>query len=529
MLNALQDIWESVTLSTFSLQDVEGFPFAVYEEQLTRYEEAERWFKGLALNDQPESPGDQVDIYPLRINPIISTVLKHAYILFGEVQDDGRPLVVPKMVPVTDAEKELAQKAEETLNLLWWENNSRSLMMENAIMSQIYGGSVLKATYVPWESFEYGGWRSIPIRIERVNPKNFIGIPDASDLYRLSEAWIVKKIYKNEAKTWGYSGNDDIVWRVEHWTQETYKILIDGKVAVRKVRGEPIPLGGINPFGFIPIVYIPHIRTGDFLGINAFDHLKGMVRELNLRYGDFGDAVNDDAHSYVAYRNVQGTPQVKTLAEGFPAIDLGSSSNISGNEPEPDMFEIRKQRASTAMEDLVADIFKQYRRDAFIPAVADGEDEGSQRSGLTLAIRFWPLTSHVGQERIFWGDGLDVFQAFLLKMMAKKKLADISEAHTKLRIKEKWAPMLPRDREVEVQEWVQRASANIGSIETLLEQTGDVEDIEEEKKKILDWIKEIKKIEQEFAPKPAMPGAPGGGNSSSKPSVGGSAAGGKTK
>lgn len=511
MLRTLQQSWNNAEPSPFSLQDIEGFPYSVYEEQLANYEEAERWFDGSALNDQPGT-GEDVDIYPLRVNPIIGTVLKHAYILFGETQDDGRPLVVPKLIPANDSEKELAQHAEEKLNYVWWENNGRSVLMESAIMSQIYGGAVLKATYVPWESIEHKGWRGIPIRIERINPKYFIGIPDSSDMYHLLEAWIVQRIYRAEAVKWGYSGDDETVWRVEHWTHETYDVLIDGNTAKRRIgNGEYALLSGENPFGFIPIVYIPHIRAGEFYGINTFDHLKGLVRELNLRFGDFGDAVNDDAHSYVAYRNVQGTPQVKNIAEGLPAIDLGSSTQISGNEPDPDMFEIRKQRASSAMEELITEIYAQYRRDSFVPAVAEGEDEGSQRSGLTLAIRFWPLTSHVSQERIFWGDGLDVFQSFLLRIMAAKNLAEINDSHCKIRIKQKWSPLLPRDREVDVQEWVQRAAANLGSIETLLELTGDVEDIDEEKDKILDWITEIKKIEQKFAPDPfGNSGKPGG-------------------
>jgi len=513
MLASVQNLFGSLTLSSFSLQDIEGFPYSVYEEQLARYEEAERWFKGLALEDQPGA-GEDVDIYPLRINPILGTVLKHAYILFGETQDDGRPLVVPKLIPAKDSEKEMAEEGEERLNHLWWENNGRSLLMESGIMSQIYGGVVLKATYVPWEGIEYGGWRSLPVRIERVNPKNFVGVPDGSDLYRLNDAWIVKRIYKSEAKKWGYTGEDEVVWRVEYWNQETYKILIDGKVAVRKVGNTVMPLGGVNPFGFVPMVYIPHIRTGDFHGINTFDHLKGLVRELNLRFGDYGDAVNDDAHSYVAYRNVQGTPQVKRIADGLPAIDLGSTSQISGNEPEPDMFEIKKQRASSAMEDLVSEIYKQYRRDSNVPAVAEGEDEGSQRSGLTLAIRFWPLTSHVSQERTFWSDGLDVFQSYLLKILAIKKLGDITTKHSLMRIKQKWSPLLPRDREVDVQEWVQRAAAGIAPIEVLMEAAGDIEDIEEAKKSILEWMEEIKKLEQKYAPQPMM------GNSSSSSSSG---------
>ena len=64
-------------------------------------------------------------------------------------------------------------------------------------------------------------------------------------------------------------------------------------------------------------------------------------------------------------------------------------------------------------------------------------------------------------------------------------------------MKQKWAPLLPRDREADVTEWVARASANLGSIDTLLEQTGDIDDIPGEKLKILDWIKSIAEITAE--------------------------------
>jgi hypothetical protein len=503
VLDTLTETFSRLTATTFTLQDLEGFPYEQYEKQRARYEEAERWYLGLPLDEQIEQAGEKVDLYPLKINPLIGTVAKHAYTLFGEVEDDGRPLVLPKLIPVDDNQKDLADYAEEQLNHVWWENNGRSLMIENGILSQIYGGCVFKATYVPWESTQYGGWRNVPIRIELINPKFFLGTPDASDDYRLAEAWIIKPIGEIEAKKWGYTPeyDEDVFW-IERITPETMRTQINDMVVRKQVGDTEHVLDGENPFGFVPAIYIPHIRQGSFYGVNAFDHLKGLVKEMNLRFGDYGDAVSDDAHSWIAMRNVSGSPQVKSVAKGLPVIDLQGTAGITGNEPEPDMFEIRKQRASTTMKDLVVEIYQQYRRDASIPAVADGEDEGSQRSGMTLAMRFWPLGSHVSTERYFWTSGMDVFQPMLLKMMAVKGIGKMTLEHTAMRIKQKWAPLLPRDREALVQEWVQRASANLGSIEHLLELTGDVEDVDEEKEKILAFIKEIKKIEAEFAPQP---------------------------
>ena len=518
-----------VETSKFTLSDIKGFPEQEYQKQLTIYRDQENWFAGVPLDEETMASGKPVQRYPLRINPIISTVLKHAYILFGEVANNGKPLVYPTIIVDggNEEEKKLAKEAEDALNMVWWENSGRSLMFENGILSQIYGGCVFKASYVPWEGEELNektGWRQIPIRIERVNPKSFIGRPNAGDMFRLREAWIVSDIPFEEAKNWGYTGLDTTPTFVEHWTQEEHSIKInDYEISFpTPIPDFEVPFSG-NPFGFVPIVYIPHVRIGRFHGINAFDHLKGVIRELNARFADFGDAVNDDSHVPVGMRNVTGSPQLKTIADGMQVIDLGSSTNITGNESEPDLFEIHKARASSSMQSLVGELIEQYRRDSFVPAVAEGEDEGSQRSALSLATNFWPLTSHVGIERVFFSSGMDVFNTYLLKMMAKKGLYGINEKHTKLRMKQSWAPMLPRDRQSEVQEWSARAQNNMTSVEHLMELMRDVDDVTEMRKQILDWIEDVAevqaKVQSKYAPSPLGVSPSPGNTKPGKPPV----------
>jgi len=530
MLDALEDVWEDFNSAPFALSDVTGFPYDDWNTQLGKYKEKERWFTGQALKDEnaENNPNKETELYPLEINPLIGTVLKHAYILFGEAEDDGRPLVRPRLIPKGDKQKELAEQAEEALFMAWWESNGRAVMMENGILSQIYGGSVFKATYVPLDWKKYDGDRETPILIERINPKGFYGIPDAGDMYRLAEAWVVKQITKEQARKYGYMGDNKTVWYVEHWTPELYTITINNAPATRKNGDDETPVGGENPYGFVPFVYIPHIRVGAFLGMDSISHLKGMVKELNLRYGDYGDAVNDDSHSLIAARNIAG--RITTISAANREIaDLGSAQGITGNEPEPDIFEVTKQRASAAMKDLIDEIYSQYRRDAAHPAVADGEDEGSQRSAMTLAMRFWSLLSHSGIERIFWSSGLNVFNTFILRMLAEHSANNITDAHCVMRMKQMWAPQLPRDREADVQEWVQRVAANLGNIEHMLEMTGDIEDVEEARELILKWVSDLKeaemKIEKKYAPEPAPFGggakSPPGGGKKTTPSQGG--------
>lgn len=225
----IKEAFSELLTQGFTLSDIPGFPQEIYDKQYSVYTESERWFKGDALDDQAVTAGKAADLYPLKINPLIGTVLKHAYVLFGEVTNDGRPLVIPKMVPPKDNEisRKRVDEAEEALNHLWWENNGRALMFENGILSQIYGGCIFKATYVPWEGIENGGWRRIPIRIERVHPKSFVGRPNSGDMYRLREAWIVSNMPLEEAKNWGYTGFDQNPTFVEYWGLKEHKAWVN--------------------------------------------------------------------------------------------------------------------------------------------------------------------------------------------------------------------------------------------------------------------------------------------------------------
>jgi len=73
------------------------------------------------------------------------------------------------------------------------------------------------------------------------------------------------------------------------------------------------------------------------------------------------------------------------------------------------------------MIDNVHELLAHFRREVSVPAVAYGEDEGSQRSSLTLVTRMWPLVSHVKMERSFWTTGLHVLNNMILKMNGTEK------------------------------------------------------------------------------------------------------------
>jgi hypothetical protein len=517
-------VLNEVSSPPFVLQDVEGFPVSEYSRLLTKYTEAGNWYSGTALDETKVRDGKTVEIYPVKINPIKAGVQKHTFALFGEVEEDDRPMVSPKVVFHDDAQKKLAEEAEDALLQMWFESNGRAIQWENGALSQVYGGCVFKLDYDPNDPLS-----NSPVKVSNPHPKYFVGRPDSSDMFRLREAWIVRPISLEEAIENGYSptndplGEDQVPWLIEHWTNSEYKAQVNDQPVKRQTAdGEWRGVSGANPYGFVPVQYIPHIRVEGFYGENFFDVVKGVIKELNLRVADYGDAVNVDSHSYMGMKHVTGAADVVRLAPGLNAINLPSMPGITGNEASPDLWELRKASASEAMGKLTEALYDQYRRDAFVPKVSDGEDEGSQRSGLTLAMRMLSLLWHTQSERVFWTAALNNINRMALRMLAIKepRKTGITIKHATLRIKQDWSPVLPRDREMLVNEVVARAGVKLGSPETLLEILGDVQDVDDEIKRIIEFAKLVAKAESsgvqpaQTGRKQVSPSSPTSGQSS---------------
>jgi hypothetical protein len=479
-----------VTLAPFSLQEDERFPHSDWTERKTLYEEWEQWFDGTKLEEKQNQGGKAVDKYPVKINPIRGAVFKHAYALFGEFASDSRPLVPPILKPDDMALKDDAQIAQNFLNAVWSESFGRTIQMRNAMLSQVFGGCAFKVSYVPRQT-----WRRYPIRIESVHPANFIGIPMAGDEYRLQEAWIIKTISEQEAVDYGVpirQSEDGYIYFVEHWLPDNYEISING-VAIPKPEGDGETYAGENPFGVVPIVYIPHIRVSGFWGESLISkNIEGIVEELNKRVADVGDAVSADSHKYYKLINSMGLPEVVEIAPGIRALVIKSNPAITGKEQQAEFDEIGGNSSTQAMADLTTELYNHFRREAFVPAVADGEDEGSQRSGQTLAMRMWPLLSHTSTERVFWGDGLGLVDYMILKIALLKKIGNLPKSVKEMRIERRWPPILPRDREAFIAELVNRAGSKLGSQTHLLSLIDDIEDPKGE-------FEEIKKNAQEMA------------------------------
>ena len=511
VINKTENIFK-VADAGFNLQSLANFPYTAYLQQVSKYDEWEKWFTGEALVSESKKGGEKADRYPIKVNPLKSIILKHAFALFGEYPEtDPGQLVHFRLLArdiKSDEAKTAAQLGSDVLNHVWYESNGGAIMMENGIISQYCGGCVFGAYYLP----ELRDQLLYPFRIERIVPKEFFGVPYENNPWKLKEAWIIRKITAETAREYGVIISSPEGYYIEHWTPTEQHFMINGQSLMVQVWGESVEWGGVNPNGFVPFVYIPHIRSSGFLGSTMVtDSIMGLTRELNLRMGDIGDAVNDESHGFTAMRNVKGSPDFIRLKNGLPVLNLGSTQGITGNENAPDIFSVQMQPVSQTMVDFTEVLYSHIRRETNVPAVADGEDQSSQRSALNLEVKFWPLTSHTKMERVLWSAGLNSLNRMLLSMMEKQGYGGITQEHLQMRAKTNWYPILPKDRQQLIQEVVQRVVNKLGSIQTMMEKLGDIDDVEEETQKMMEWMEfenKLKLEQQEASAKIAAENAP---------------------
>lgn len=468
---------------TFSLRHIRDFPFDQYVQQLEAYQEQWRWFTGEALAVKGEN--DATKKYPAKINPIPNTVLKHAWAVFGQFSDKPGPLVRPRFFTDNETEQEQAKIAEKTLLQVWYENNGRTLQYENGILSQIYGGAFFKLRWDPEKVF----YRKFGVWMDRVLPHEMVPIFDISNPWSLEGCWFVRRISAETAKKYidiepfqPKNPASEFYW-IEYWDKKMYRIMVNGKlISFKNKEGEQVLAEHDHPFELTPIVYYPHIRAGNFFGINTFDHVKALVQEFNLLVGHVGDAIAQETHQVLWMKNVQGTPQWVNVGNGIKILKLDKGNNFApgaGNEAAIDG--VTRPTASSSMIDQLKFLLAQYRRDSAHPAVVDGEDEGSQRSSLTLLVRLLALTSHVDTERVFMTEGYNQVNRIALRMLEINDSANslITPDHHLLQMWQKYPASIPTDRKQFIDEIAIRMAHKLGSHQHILSMFDDIENAEE--------------------------------------------------
>lgn len=453
------------------------------------------WFDGDPLKARSQS-GKKLPMYPLEINPISLVCMKHSEALFGEVAGNSTTMVGFGFVNAEGKIDDLCRIAADIVTTVWMESAGNDIQTEGALISQILGGCFYRLSYYPSIN------RTFPISINICLPDFVYPIWDSADKWRLLRVIQAYYITGEEAvEKYGVEPkNGERALYLEEWTERAYRILIDGRQPEIRIGNFRLPSEGNNRWNAVPFVYIPHHnRGGGFYGYSHVPPLAPLALEYNARMADRGDKIMAQALDQYWLRNASGAIKFRPVGDTLSLLDLGSAPPGSNRDPEIGVFERNTMSAAGGAE-FTDDLWTLICRTSGIPPVAWGEDEGSQRSSLTLETRFWPLVSHIRRERSFWTYGLSILNRMILRMLYEIGFPGVTKEMLILKPTVEWEEVLPRERQQRVDEMVKRIAARIVSRRTAISALAQGEDIDQEMR----YIQEDMELEREMGEDPLM-------------------------
>jgi hypothetical protein len=367
--------------------------------------------------------------------------------LLGE-HDDSDPIlfVSRNNQTLTDQMRATIEYLSRVMNF----SNAGSALWELDFSRNLYGAGVLRIqpnlTMGP-----HVRWINTPVQ-------NFFPVFHPENPDELIEAWQitpmtaeqVKALYRIEAKT-------IMPVKVEHWTTYDYETAIDN------VRVDAY--SGRNPYGVVPYVYIPRVRTTDWYGESLAADLYRPQDEVNMRLADIGDTLNYNSHPIIWGVNMPKGFNASNYPLAPNALwDLGRSFGQSNAKPEVGILQAQNPVPESAFKHIQF-IYDWVRTSSFAPPIAFGEDNGGgQRSGVTLEIRLWPLLKAVRRGRSYLTAGINRAMQITGHILAQKKFSDVdNNVIAGLQsgdVTVQYHHVLPRDQAAVVDEVVKLLSTN---------------------------------------------------------------------
>ena len=400
-------------------------------------------------------------IYPVKTNvwDFISSV--HAFMSMGEDKDQA-----PRLSFIGDGswDKTRAQRYNQFVSKAWYASGIDLFSLFWNI--NVYGAHAIVV--------RYDLNRRFPIFFEPIPATDFFPVLDSAG--RVLEYFIHREISHSEAK-WRYGVTIDasaVPYYVEHWDPMSYEVRINGGPAYSS-NGERKVISGRNIFGIAPAVYVPHMRKQDKYGDSQLKDTKEQGLEFNARIADVSDGVRGQMTTAYVGHNIK-TP--RAIKVGNQVIyNIGDAMDLRDN---PEITPLTNSVSIKDSSDFVESLWSMLTTFAYIPPIALGVDEGSQRSSLTLRTRFWLLNSHCGVERHNMSEQIIRLGHMTIIGLRQMGYPDVTTDGLSLEASIEWPEMLPEDRAELLNEMIQRFGAGIISRQRAIREFGDVEDVEAE-------------------------------------------------
>lgn len=417
-----------------------------WEEMQGRIEEYRYYYSGGIFKETipAEEPTDDPPLlYPVGLNLVKMICFAQADALFGEWEDD----IVTWETGADENADSATLEAIKLLKSIARNSNLNAKLWEAALEREVYGGTPFKVTPV-MRSGDLIRWSKVPL-------EGFYPVWDPDEEDRLLEVWVVTEMTREQARArYGYTGDKQVVQRVEHWTTKYYENVLDGR--------EISAYSGVNPWGFVPFVYIPRVRTDNWWGDALTPDIIPPQNELNARIADIGEAINYNAHPTRWGINLPRAFRAENFPLGANAFwDLGRSI---GTMPPPQVGVLTIDNpVPSEVFTFVNFLYDWTRTSSFLPPIAFGQDNGGgQRSGDTLEIRMWSMVKAVHRSRSYLTNGLMQMIKMTAAILKQKRVSEVPvRAIQRLEdglIMPRYGSVLPRDHQATVDEVVKLMS-----------------------------------------------------------------------
>jgi hypothetical protein len=400
-----------------------AYPNHDWQMQSARYRTWEHYYFGRVFEETIGEGADKAPKYPIQVNLCKTIALLSTYALLGDWEENvftwSAHSFDNKPAPDQDGGRKF-------LDVVGHHSSLEALYVRQLLTYSIYGGMVWGIRLRP-DLPTKAIWTMVP-------PKYFFPVFGSLD-NELIEAQIRMPISGVEAaRVYGIKKDQPNLDYEETWTKEGYTITIEGEVVRR----------GPTLGGEIPFVYIPRLEpAGVPYGTSAFAEIMGIQNEANSRLADVGDAVNREVHKDVYVSNIPGG--ARSIRRHGRFVDLGTG--LGANSPET--HDVDRGQVPEKSFEFVSALVDFSRYSAMTPAVAFGEDEGSQRSGMTLVLRMWPMLQTAKANRTLIRSGLS---ALARKTLTIGRTQGVNIDTGQRYYEPDLPPLLPRDREQQVLE-----------------------------------------------------------------------------
>lgn len=372
------------------------------------------------------------EVWPLRLNPIARFCYTHQAVLLG-VQPEVTELPITTLVNRSNLTKEQQAEADDLegfMRVVWEKSAGLSTQSLAALRMQYLAGHAFQIAWKPYATY-------LPHRIEIIShdsPSHIWPISWTNNGTRLLDCYVGYEISKADALIkFGVRTDEEHPLYLEHWTENEFEVSVGGKAPVFKVGDRKVEMRGENPWGVVPIVYIPHFPRADWWGSSLIDgpqDLRGLAKELNSRMADKGDAMQE-AVPVLASRNVDQGFTIRQITRGGQVIretvDLGGRRPFAG-AGDPDLFSVAGEGLPESAAKYPQELWDQLLIQGQVASVALGMDDvsGGRITGPVTAYRMLPTLHHTTNERLDLSQGM-VSVANIVMSMVRAKMSVYKE------------------------------------------------------------------------------------------------------